>query len=172
MHTRPLIVLDLNGTLCLSQHRPYPGHRADARARTKYVYRRPRLSEFLRFLFEHFRVAVWSSNSAQNAEATVDVLFDPAQRSALEFVWGRDMCVAKNYGDYSSHKPLKRILNREGSLVNVTMIDDTPEKIVDVQMPRNYYAIKPYERPDPRDVGLWEAEQWLRRFYLSANQRV
>jgi len=159
---KPLIILDLNGTLCLSQHRPYPGFVCSAKARTKYIYIRPGLLDFLQFLFTHFRVAVWSSNSLQNAQATVEILFTREQQRLLQFVWGRNMCIAKNYGDYSSVKPLEKIEKQRGeSLTNVTIIDDTPEKISGHCTDRNYYAIKPYEAPDASDTGLFEAREWL-----------
>lgn len=168
---KPLIVLDLNGTLCLSQHSRHQSIPPDFKARVKNIYIRPYCQEFIDFLFDNFRVAVWSSNSKENTEATVEGLFGRRKRD-LDFIWGRNMCIAKDYGDYSSLKPLKLLLNREQTLLDVTIIDDTPEKIIDVQITRNYYAITTYDAVNKNDVGLLEAKKWLQKMYkLKSNVR-
>ena len=158
---KPLIILDINGTLCLSQHKTVPGVQYDAKARTKFIYKRPYLRDFLNFLFNHFRVAVWSSNNPQNAQAAVEALFTLPQQRALLFVWGRDKCETTDY-DHSSVKNLQKI---DYPLGGVTIIDDTPEKIVGTHFYHNHLAIKPYLQPDETDTGLQNAAKWLIETY-------
>lgn len=161
MERKPLLILDLNGTLVLSEHRPYPGVRPHSMARRKYIYFRPNLRRFLHYAFRHFRVAVWSSNSDDNVSATVEQIFTPEQRDMLEFSWGRSHCETPGeaYGDYKSFKRVD-LLSATEDPRKVVIIDDTSDKIV-LPSSAGLYLIESYVKPSESDKGLMDAAEWL-----------
>jgi hypothetical protein len=120
-----LILLDLNGTLVDSCHHRRVGMRRDpdCKARTKYLYFRPHLRPFLEYLFENFEVGVWTSHIRANAEAIVECVFTPEQRTLLKCVMCRENCyVDDNDPEHRSYKDMRNI---EGWI-----IDNSPEKIL------------------------------------------
>lgn len=129
---RPLVVVDLNGVLLLSTHKPhlYPRVKPDGTARSKKVYFRPHSRDFLRYLFATYRVAVWTSNIKANADAIVALLFSPEQIEQLEFVWAREQCVEGP--NYTSFKHLERVFEQypQYNANNVLIVDDSADKIV------------------------------------------
>nr|POF17724.1 putative fcp1 likey domain-containing protein [Quercus suber] len=76
---RLLVILDLNGTLLARVNR------------SATFVRRPRVHEFLEYLFFHHRVMVWSSARPENVQAMCAQLFTPQQQRQLVGVWARDM---------------------------------------------------------------------------------
>lgn len=128
-----LVVLDLNGTILDSTHRARRGVAVDARARAKFVYFRPGMHEFLAWLAEQHaaglvEIAVWTSNSRDNARAVIETAFTEDQCDRLSFVMCRDDCLT--FRDYSSKKPLRKILQRGYAVDRLLIIDDSPEKIL------------------------------------------
>ena len=142
---RPLIIVDLNGVLLLSTHKPhlYPRIKPDGAARSKKVYFRPHSHDFLRYLFATYRVAVWTSNIKANADAIVALLFTPEQREQLLFVWAREQCVEGP--NYTSFKHLSRIFEQynDYNMNNVLIVDDSADKIVGP--PQCHYHIKSWQ---------------------------
>ncbi|KAK5108884.1 hypothetical protein LTR62_007686 [Meristemomyces frigidus] len=84
-----LVILDLNGTLL---HRK--GHHK------KTFEPRPRVVEFIHYLFTNHKVMVWSSARPANVEAMCAYLFTPQQRSELVAVWTRDN-LRLSFADYT-----------------------------------------------------------------------
>ncbi|XTI95075.1 HAD-like protein [Cenococcum geophilum] len=76
---RPLLVLDLNGTLV------YRPDRDSTRAIS-----RPFLQPFLKYIFENFYVMVWSSAKPYNVSRMVNAVLTFEQHSLLIAQWGRD----------------------------------------------------------------------------------
>lgn len=74
-----LLVLDLNGTLLVRT----------GEDRQKFV-RRPGLSEFLEYVFEHHMVMIWTSATAHNAKNIIKRLFTNQQQNKLLAVHARD----------------------------------------------------------------------------------
>jgi hypothetical protein len=74
-----LVILDLNGTVL---------HRPNRNAKTMIA--RPYLKPFLRYLFQNFKVMVWSSAKPANVKALVDQSLDKDLRSKLVATWARD----------------------------------------------------------------------------------
>lgn len=160
---KPLLILDLNGTLVLSEHRPYPGVRPHSMARRKYIYFRPNLRRFLQYAFRHFRVAVWSSNSDENVAATVEQIFTPEERDALEFAWGRSHCETPGeaYGDYKSFKRVDLLCTeRREAHARVVIVDDTCDKIV-LPPGAGLCLIDSFVKPHEGDKGLMDTAEWL-----------
>ena len=76
---RPLlVVLDLNGTLL---HRKNRG--------SSFVGR-PRVNEFLHYLFSHHSVMVWSSARPDNVQGMCEKLLLKPQKEQLIGIWARD----------------------------------------------------------------------------------
>jgi RNA polymerase II subunit A small phosphatase-like protein len=128
-----LLILDVDESLVFATEAPVrAGHDFDCGGYT--VYCRPFLDEFLQRVRAHFRLAVWSSASADYVDCIVEK--SPLRDVALEFVWTRDRCVRVYDMELHEHfwvKDLKKVRRRGYSLARVLMIDDTPAKLV-----RNY----------------------------------
>lgn len=74
-----LVILDLNGTVL---------HRPNKNAKT--MIERPFLKPFLRYLFQHFKVMVWSSAKPDNVKSLVSQALDNNMRTQLVDKWARD----------------------------------------------------------------------------------
>ncbi|CAA9963828.1 phosphoprotein phosphatase [Pyrenophora teres f. maculata] len=74
-----LVILDLNGTVLFRPNR-----------NAQTMIARPFLRPFLRYLFDNFKVMVWSSAKPENVKSLVSQALDNDLRSKLVEVWGRD----------------------------------------------------------------------------------
>lgn len=74
-----LVILDLNGTVL---------HRPSRNAKT--MIGRPFVKPFLRYLFQHFKVMVWSSAKPDNVKSLVNQTLDSTMRAQLVDKWARD----------------------------------------------------------------------------------
>jgi hypothetical protein len=74
-----LVILDLNGTVLFRPNR-----------NAKMMIERPFLKQFLRYLFENFKVMVWSSAKPDNVKSLVSQALDNDLRSQLVAQWARD----------------------------------------------------------------------------------
>jgi hypothetical protein len=74
-----LVVLDLNGTVLFRPNR-----------NAKTMIERPFLKPFLRYLFQNFKVMVWSSAKPDNVKSLVNQALDNDLRSKLVAQWARD----------------------------------------------------------------------------------
>jgi hypothetical protein len=100
-----LVILDLNGTVL---YRPNKN--------AKSMIARPYLKPFLRYLFENFKVMVWSSAKPVNVKSLVEQSLDKHLRSKLVDTWARDTfgLSATNYNqNVQVYKNLKLIWSRD-----------------------------------------------------------
>jgi hypothetical protein len=74
-----LVILDLNGTVLFRPNR-----------NAKTMIERPFLKPFLRYLFQNFKVMVWSSAKPENVKSLVSQALDNDLRSQLVAQWARD----------------------------------------------------------------------------------
>ena len=74
-----LVILDLNGTVLFRPNR-----------NAKTMIQRPFLGPFLRYLFENFKVMVWSSARPDTVKSLVSQALDNDLRSKLVAQWARD----------------------------------------------------------------------------------
>ncbi len=127
--TEKLLILDLDETLILgtetSLDRP-----ADFVVDGEFhVYKRPGIDEFLAFCRRTFRVAVWTSATADYALPIVTRLF--AGMDWLDFCWCRDRCTRRidrsEPTDFVWLKNLKKVRRRGFLIEQILAIDDTPE---------------------------------------------
>jgi RNA polymerase II subunit A small phosphatase-like protein len=126
---RPLLILDLDETLIHAvkgKEAPMP---ADAFTIEGYsVFRRPDLALFLDYCFKYFKVAIWTSSTADYCTKILDVI---AGGRSFEFVWTRDRCSRRYEPELQSyfwHKTLKKVLRLGYQKERILAIDDSPEK--------------------------------------------
>jgi RNA polymerase II subunit A small phosphatase-like protein len=138
-HEKILLILDLDETLIYASKEQLE-READFRVEFYHVYKRPWLDKFIKYVSEHFLLAVWSSASDQYVSEVVGNIFP--DKEGLEFVWGRSRCVQKRnlqiddqgyfsddyYAHYHYVKPLKKVKRRGFNLERILIIDDTPHK--------------------------------------------
>lgn len=142
MRPRPLLIFDLNSTLVFSTHHPEPGMHPDTKLGAgKSVWERPGVRGFLRWAFERFDVAVWSSHMEHNAMPIVQWLFTPEQRSRLVFIWCRDHCEKTGDG-WGTTKPLYKVRALLPG-VQLYLIDDERTKCAKEDR-ADYIYVKPF----------------------------
>ena len=126
---RPLLILDLDETLIHAVQRKGAPTPADAFSIEGYsVFCRPNLALFLDYCFEHFKVAIWTSSTADYCGEILDVI---ASGRSFEFVWARDRCSRRYDPELQSHywhKALKKVLRLGYQKERILAIDDSPEK--------------------------------------------
>ncbi|EZF76866.1 hypothetical protein H105_01815 [Trichophyton soudanense CBS 452.61] len=74
-----LVVLDMNGTLIYRRRRTFPPQ----------FTKRPGLDTFLRYLFDNFKVMIWTSSQPHTVNEVLDKLLCPLMRKQLVGVWSR-----------------------------------------------------------------------------------
>lgn len=136
-----LIILDLDETLIYATKNP-KSKDWDYILLDYMVWVRPYLNEFLYYLKENFKIAVWSSASQIFVEEIINKVFP--KDIELEFLWNRDNCTFKpnlkmidsvGYFDVYSHhdyiKPLKKVRKKfTFKKEKILIIDDTPRKSI------------------------------------------
>lgn len=137
-----LLILDLDETLVRTVETPL-ARPPDFRVFAYHVYRRPYLASFLRTCAEHFRLAVWTSGTADYAQAILSEIL-PTDVS-LDFVWSRSRCTpvwteAQDGQEYL--KDLKKVKAKGYRLERVLALDDRPE--VYARSYGNLVRIAPY----------------------------
>ncbi|CAI0465222.1 unnamed protein product [Linum tenue] len=151
---RKLVILSLGGLLCervlirenpsrvFNARRPY-----DAAYGSFVVYKRPHCETFLKFCFEKFDVAIWSTAKSWYTENALDCVMTGLKRSGLVFVWNQEHATDSGFKSLQKKdRPifLKRLsnvwdrywsttsgsCNRQYSALNTLMIefDDVPER--------------------------------------------
>jgi len=151
--TPKLLILDLDETLFHATQQPL-SIRHDFMLEQYHIYLRPCLAPFLTFCHTHFQLAVWTSSTADYAEAIVQRIF-PAPEELL-FLWHREQCIHRV--DSSNYEPvyikdLKKVKRKGFNLDHVIALDDSPEKLQ-----RNYgnlLRVKPfYGSPEDDELSL------------------
>lgn len=139
-----LLVLDLNGLLVerihsskynYEQHSHHHGYRFKT-PNGYVVFVRPYTKHFLRYVFDHFHVGVWSCMNSRNTKLIVNKLFTEEQQNALEFMMTQDDCY--NTGEFKRdgspvfYKNLTKIwkMPRYHKFYNHTLLIDNSENKV------------------------------------------
>lgn len=136
-----LLILDIDETLIHATSKEIPHLDFNFKVFNYFVYKRPYLDDFLKFAFENFKVAFWSSASDDYVEIVVNTLIE--NKFSPEFIWGQKRCtpirkeLIDDYGYYQSDgfahylytKQLKKIRKKGFRLERVIIIDDTPSKV-------------------------------------------
>lgn len=158
---RNLLIFDLDETLVHASERIL-SRPADFEIAPFHVYQRPFVHELLGAATPHFDFAVWSSASRSYVDEVVDRVF--GNRFDLKFVWSVERCIQRvdvHSNSYVYIKDLRKVQGQGYLLEQITMLDDSPEKIS--RQPRNHLQVSPYRGQDG-DVELTKiAEQLLAR---------
>ncbi len=124
-----LIILDLDETLIFSTSTRL-SIPEDFIIGEYFVYKRPGLENFIRYIREYFQIAIWSSSSSDYAQSIVNKIFmDPG---ILKFIWSRERCIAKlDLDRYEQYwiKDLKKVKKLGFDLEKILVIDDSREKL-------------------------------------------
>lgn len=166
---RPLVVLDLNGTLLDAakrllrepQGRPLPFL---AKTRSKYIYLRPGALGFLKWLLDHFDVGIWTSCIERNAHAIVEAAIPADMRRRFRFVYHRGHCDLVAGPGFPSVKDLTKVWQRfpEYGATNTWAVDDTRSKYQ--KQPENLVLINEFKADAPHaatDKELVRLQQHL-----------
>lgn len=138
-----LLILDLDETLVFASTKKLD-RPPDFEVGEYFVNRRPGLEEFLRYVGQHFQLAVWSSSGSDYAQEMVERIFpDPGR---LAFVWALERCTRRidpetRQGHYV--KDLKKVRKLGYDLEQILVIDDSPEKIE--RQYGNLIRVRPFE---------------------------
>lgn len=139
-----LLILDINGILCYKTSKNTEvGRELNFIELNSYrVVMRPGLPEFLKFCYDNFMVAFFSSTHYVNANAILEHILTPDQRKATIFFWFRDHThFDPDYGKDASikdHDTIKRLddvlecptinWNRRYNSSNTILCDDSEKK--------------------------------------------
>lgn len=167
MH-QALLILDLDETLMHATDVQLDAPH-DFGVERYFVYKRPHVAGFIDFCRERFRLAVWTSSTADYAAAVVNELFgDPDE---LAFLYSREHCVTRV--DPATYEPvyikdLKKMKKMGFDLDRVIALYDSPEKLQ-----RNYgnlLRIAPFYG-DPSDRELLCVMPFLEQLRTEKNIR-
>jgi RNA polymerase II subunit A small phosphatase-like protein len=129
-----------------------------------FVYERPYVRELLRFASEHFDLAVWSSSAQKYVQAIVGHLFGTTY--PLKFSWSVERCVQRvdpASNGYVYIKDLRKVRSQGYLVDQITIIDDSPEKIQ--RQPKKHIRVQPY-LGNPADVELLAVQSALEAIFL------
>ncbi|CAA2990810.1 Phospho phosphatase [Olea europaea subsp. europaea] len=140
---RKLLVLDVNGLLADIVMPAPKDSVADTRLLGRAVFRRPFCNDFLKFCFENFDVAIWSSRSKKVIDIVVDYLLGDLRQKLL-FCWDISQSTQTRFKTIENeHKPLvmkelKKIWEKYDPRLpwekgyynetNTLLLDDSPYK--------------------------------------------
>lgn len=123
---RKLLILDLDETLIYATEEKLD-RQQDFIVGQYFVYKRPFLESFLRFCFENFDVAIWTTATKSYAVEILKIILKKDQN--LQFLWTRERCTfAFDEEEHESIyvKKMHKIRRRGYKLESVIVIDDSP----------------------------------------------
>lgn len=126
---RPLLILDIDETLLHATVDRLTHRSHDFEVGPYLVHNRPHLRDFLQGCYAAFRVAYWSSGTADYVGEVVERI-NP-YGCTPEFIWARNRCTMRYHSElleYYFVKDLKKVKRRGFDLQQVLIVDDTPAK--------------------------------------------
>lgn len=140
---RKLLIFDLDETLVHATDRRLLEPEPSFEHAPYFVYQRPFVQELLTATRHFYDFAVWSSSSKEYVDAVVKQVF--GEQFPLAFAWAVERCVQRVHPQSNSYvyiKDLRKVQGQGYSVDRITILDDSPEKIV--RQPKNHLQIKPY----------------------------
>lgn len=122
---RKLLILDLDETLIYATEEKLE-READFIVGQYFVYKRPFLESFLKFCFENFEIAVWTTATKSYAEEILQTVLEENQN--LQFLWTRERCTFDFDAEEREHfyaKRMHKIRQRGYKLESVIVVDDS-----------------------------------------------
>ncbi len=135
----------------------------------KVLFLRPKLDEFLEFVFEHFEVGVWSSIAPWNLSRIVNQIFTMTQVRDLRMTWDGSYCLelpfrVAPFEDKPLYlKPIEFIFEKypDRNASNTLIVDDSEYKML-FNPNENCICPKPWSEDDVDDEELLTVLQpWL-----------
>ncbi len=123
---KKLLVLDLDETLIYGTEEAL-NHEQDFRVGQYFIYKRPFLESFLKFCFENFDVAVWTTSTRSYAQEIFETVLQNNQK--LQFLWTRERCTLIFDEEQREHHFVKRMYKlrrRSYQLESIIVVDDSP----------------------------------------------
>jgi hypothetical protein len=173
---KKLLILDLNGTLLYRPKILEKDRYVDMRTSSQKPILRPHLTEFVTYIFRHYKIMFWSSATPRNVHAMIAAVTTPAQRAQLVGIWARDT-LGLSEKDYNqkviTFKDLRKVFE-DGKLVtggkkgekwdvsNVILLDDSVVKAS--YQPYNHVCVPEFVEKDGSSTGddaLWQAAGYL-----------
>ncbi|KAI9280561.1 HAD-like domain-containing protein [Umbelopsis sp. AD052] len=147
---RPLIVLDLHGTLCSAV-------REQETRRTTGCYKRPKLDTLMQYLMRYYEVAIWSSGRPESVEFLSEI-FKPNLHK-IKLTWNRknfnlsredyreNVLTLKDLNQIWAHIVDERVYYpRVFNATNTILLDDSFKKCV--LQPHNCVIVREFEHTD------------------------
>lgn len=122
----PLIVLDINGMLCIKLEKRTPG---SVRCPSYDVKLRPYVTEFLHHMYTYYKVAFFSSTTEKNAIPICNALLTEEQRNNTLFFWFRDK--TRTDPESNDHSTIKLVhdIREIYDYAKILIIDDSATKL-------------------------------------------
>ncbi|GMP30749.1 hypothetical protein CsSME_00005272 [Camellia sinensis var. sinensis] len=140
---RKLLILDLNGLLADIVCPPPKECKADTNISRRAIFKRPFCNDFLKFCFERFDVAIWSSRTKKIIDGVVDYLLGD-MKCKLLFCWDISHCTGTGFRTLENKhkevvfKELRKLWEKQDINLpwetgyynesNTLLLDDSPYK--------------------------------------------
>ncbi|KAK1423357.1 hypothetical protein QVD17_18656 [Tagetes erecta] len=137
-----LLILDVNGLLADIILPPPNDCKSDINISRRAIFKRPFSDEFLRFCFQRFDVAIWSSRTRKVLDRVVDYLLGDLKKKLI-FLWDLSHCTRSSFRCLENQhkiivfKKLRKIWEGNSRLAsengyydesNTLLLDDSPYK--------------------------------------------
>lgn len=174
-----LVILDLNGTLLFRKR----GRNTVGSTRPVL---RPGIQEFMQYLFDNFKVMIWTSAQPQNAQLMVNAVLSKDEQGLLLALWARDTLglTQKQYNEkVQVYKRLDRVWGGEFMLLhpnqpdqimfdqtNTVLFDDSDTKAA--YNPYNLVKIPEFTASESQmrdDNVLWDCIYYLEQLKWQSN---
>lgn len=140
---RKLLILDLNGLLADIVYPPPKECKANTNISRRAIFKRPFCNDFLKFCFERFDVAIWSSRTKKIIDGVVDYLLGD-MKCKLLFCWDISHCTGTGFRTLENKhkevvfKELRKLWEKQDINLpwekgyynesNTLLLDDSPYK--------------------------------------------
>jgi RNA polymerase II subunit A small phosphatase-like protein len=165
MMSRNLLIFDLDETLVHAV--PLALSRAaDFEFPPYFVYIRPYVKQLLSAVAPFYDFAVWSSSSRVYVDLVVAHIF--GAEFEVKFSWSVERCIQRvdtHSNGYVYIKDLRKVQSLGYDVSQITILDDSPEKIA--RQPRNHLKIAPYLGEDGDQELIQICERLVARADLS-----
>ena len=145
-----IVIFDLDETLIHATKERLSG-KEDFCFQGYYIYKRPKVDDFLNECSKLCSIAIWSSAEDDYVKSVSQKLL--SKNIYFDFIWGRSECWMKivkkedqetglNNKEYQFIKPLEKVRRKGYKMSNLLIVDDSTYKVKD--NPKNYFIINPF----------------------------
>ncbi len=171
-----LLILDIDETLIHTEMEPkkYNINESDYNFDFKFedkedfffTKKRPYLDQFIKYAFDNFEVAIWTSATKPYAESILDNI--GIEIKNLKLFYTRENCTLK-YQDGIFIKNLQKLRKKKINLSNVLIVDDNINSAVN-----NYSNLIPIKafKQDDNDTELLKLISYLEKIKDEPNYRT